>query len=131
MGACARVIEAFHDKVTDSINSGAFSGDKTSALVAWDNCAIKEREYRQIVETDARLNAPEPDGNAWWEILGVAPSSSDDVVRTAYTERLKQCHPDRMSGLAPQLVQVAEDMAKKLNQTFEDAKRRPAWWVVQ
>ncbi len=129
--AGALVIEAFHDEVIGIVNAGAFSGDEASALTAWDDCGVAEREYRKILEIEARLNAPQPDGNAWWEILSVAPSSRDDVVRTAYTERLKQCHPDRVSGLAPQLVQVAEDMAKKLNRAFDEAKRRPAWWIAQ
>jgi DnaJ-domain-containing protein 1 len=104
--------------------------DKTGTLGAWNNCGVKERDYRKAAETDARLNAPKPDGNAWWEILGIAPSSPDDVLRTAYTEALKQCHPDRVSGLAPQLIQLAEEMAKRLNRAFEEGKRRPAWWIA-
>ncbi len=128
--ACARVIEAFHDKVTEIINS-TFSGDKASALMAWHDCGAKERKYRETAETEARLNAPEPNGNAWWVILGVAPSCPDDTVRKAYTERLKQCHPDRVAGLAPELVQVADDMAKRLNRAFEEAKHRPTWWATQ
>jgi len=125
------VIEAFHDEITKIINSDAFHGDKASVLAAWHDCGAKERKYRETVETEARLNAPEPNGNAWWEILGVAPDSPDDTVPKAYTERLKQCHPDRVAGLAPELVQVADDMAKRLNHALEEGKHRPTWWATQ
>jgi hypothetical protein len=128
--ACARVIEAFHEYVADAIRSDAYSGDKVSTLAAWNDCGVQERNYRKTLETEARLNAPKRGSNAWWEVLGVAPSSPDDVVRAAYAARLKQCHPDRVAGLAPQLIQVAEDMAKTLNRAFEEAKRRPAWWIA-
>jgi hypothetical protein len=56
-------------------------------------------------------------------------ANSISTIRKAYTERLKQCHPDRVSGLAPALVQIAEDMAKRQNRAFEEAKHRPAWWT--
>ena len=114
--AGAHVIDAFHNKVADVINSGAFSGDKASALAAWDTCRVKEQEYQKIVQAEARLNAPKPDGTAWWEILGVAPSAADDVVRKAYADRLKQCQPDTV---------------KELNRAFEEAQHRPAWWHAQ
>ena len=127
--ACARVIEEFHNYVCNVLNSGAFSGDASAALVARDKCGIAENEYSRIAEVEARQTAPKIDGNAWWEVFGVAPNSSDEYIRAAYTEKLKQCHPDRVSGLAPQLVQLADDMAKKLNLAFEASKRRPAWWT--
>jgi hypothetical protein len=91
---CARVIESFHDRTREAILSG--SGDAKAALQAWDNAGDAEREYRRIAETEARLQAPIPDGSARWEVLGVAPDASPDVVRTAYLDQLKQC-PSRSS----------------------------------
>src|SRR5437899_2416078 len=73
--ACARVADAFHEEVCEKLTSGAFSGDAASALASWEKCQVADREYRSIVEAEARLSARKPDGSDWWEVLGVAPSS--------------------------------------------------------
>jgi DnaJ-domain-containing protein 1 len=59
----------------------------------------------------------------WWSILGVAPSASkDDIVRN-FRRRIKQCHPDRVAGLAPEFLQLAEEHTKVLNEAYENALR--------
>jgi DnaJ-class molecular chaperone len=32
---------------------------------------------------------------AWWQVLGVAPNASPDVVKQAYRRLVKALHPDR------------------------------------
>jgi len=119
--ACGSVIEAF--KVREVLIYGAFSGDSAAALAAWDECGHAEREYRRLTESEARLQAPRPDTSVWWEVLGVAPNAPAEAIRATYLDRLKQCHPDRVSGLAPELVQLAEAMAKQLTKAFDEANR--------
>jgi hypothetical protein len=59
----------------------------------------------------------------WWIVLGVAPSSSkDDIVRN-FRNRIKQYHPDRIVGFAPEFVQLAEEHTKALNEAYENAMR--------
>jgi DnaJ-domain-containing protein 1 len=59
----------------------------------------------------------------WWIVLGVAPSASkDDVVRN-YRHRIKQYHPDRVAGLAPEFLQLAEERTKVLNEAYANAMR--------
>ena len=59
----------------------------------------------------------------WWIVLGVAPSASkDDVVRN-YRHRIKQYHPDRVAGLAPEFLQLAEERTKALNEAYANAMR--------
>jgi hypothetical protein len=94
--ACGRVIEAFHEFA----EPGQLSGDIERTSAMWEEVGQSERDYREIAEAEARMRAPEPNGSTWWEVFAVGPSAPAEAVRAAYFERLKQCHPDRVSGLA-------------------------------
>ena len=59
----------------------------------------------------------------WWIVLGVAPSASKDEIVRKYRHKIKQCHPDRVVGLAPELLQLAEEQTKALNGAYENAMR--------
>jgi flagellar biosynthesis GTPase FlhF len=59
----------------------------------------------------------------WWIVLGVAPSASKDEIVRKYRHKIKQCHPDRLGRLAPELLQLAEEQAKALNAAYENAMR--------
>ena len=67
----------------------------------------------------------------WWTVLGVAPSASKDEIVRKYRHKIKQCHPDRLGGFAPELLQLAEEQAKALNRAYANAKRTrryaPEW----
>jgi DnaJ-domain-containing protein 1 len=60
----------------------------------------------------------------WWIVLGVAPSASKDEIVRNYRHRIKQYHPDRVIGLAPEFLQLAEERTKALNEAYENAMRR-------
>lgn len=59
----------------------------------------------------ARLEAAIP----WYEILDVSPIATEDEVRAAHRDKIKQYHPDRVSSLGEKLRLVAEQESKKLN----------------
>ena len=59
----------------------------------------------------------------WWIVLGVAPSATKDEIVRKYRHKIKQCHPDRLGGLAPELLQLAEEQAKALNGAYANAMR--------
>jgi hypothetical protein len=40
-----------------------------------------------------------------------------------YRHKIKQCYPDRLGGLAPELLQLAEEQAKALNGAYANAMR--------
>jgi len=57
----------------------------------------------------------------WWSVLEVTPSASkDDIVRN-YRRKIQQCHPDRVAGLAPEFLRLAEETTKRLNVAYEQA----------
>ena len=129
--ACGNILDAHHAKIREALVSGQFSGNTAKVLAEWDAIKVSEDSFRQLVEEDARARAPKPSGQSWWEILEVAPSASDTVVRDAYLAKSKQCHPDRVSGLAADIIGVAETMTKRLNEAYKEAERRPSHWKVK
>lgn len=57
------------------------------------------------------------------EVLGVAPGASSDEIRRAYREKAVQYHPDRVSGLAPELQEMAERRMKEINAAYRELCR--------
>jgi DnaJ like chaperone protein len=59
----------------------------------------------------------------WWTVLGVGPSASKDDIKRNYRRKIKECHPDRVVGLAPEFLEVAEEHTKALNEAYANAMR--------
>ena len=59
----------------------------------------------------------------WWSVLGVPPSASKDEIIRNFRLRIKQCHPDKVVGLAPEFLELAEEHTKALNEAYENAMR--------
>ena len=59
----------------------------------------------------------------WWEILEAAPGESKEEIARKYRRKVQQCHPDRVAGLAPEFLQLAEERTKALNVAYEHAMR--------
>lgn len=59
-------------------------------------------------------------------VLGVEQSATIEQVRAAYRMRIKQSHPDRLTGMSPAIRTFAEDETKRLNAAFQEALERLA-----
>jgi hypothetical protein len=57
----------------------------------------------------------------WSEIFGVAPSASLQELRKAYKTLIKQNHPDRIHGMSPALIELAEAETRRLNAAYQEA----------
>lgn len=57
-------------------------------------------------------------------LLGLSEPFSATELRSSYASKVKQYHPDRVSGLAPEIVEIAERETKRLNAAFELLSRR-------
>jgi DnaJ-domain-containing protein 1 len=57
------------------------------------------------------------------EVLGVAPDASADEIRKAYQDKVRQYHPDRVAGAAPELQKLAERRTKELNAAYQALTR--------
>jgi DnaJ-domain-containing protein 1 len=103
--------------------------------------ARQQKEEEQRREAEQRRRQAEEGGKAqgerqrkrkaaspqlptdWWTVLGVAPSARKEEIVRSYRRKIKQCHPDRLAGLAPALLQMAEEQAKLLNGAYASAMR--------
>src|SRR5204863_8317467 len=60
----------------------------------------------------------------WWSDLGVSPDAGMDEIRRSYLIKIRECHPDRVAWLAPELLELAETRAKTLNAAYSEAIRQ-------
>jgi flagellar biosynthesis GTPase FlhF len=86
------------------------------------------RQEQQAREAQRKRQRKRAEGGAqfraeWWVVLGVTPRASKDEIASNYRRRVKQYHPDRVVGLAPEFVELAEERTKALNEAYENAMR--------
>jgi len=92
---------------------------------------LREAEQRRRQEEDKtqrkrqreRTHADTQFQMDWWIVLGVAPSAGKGEIARNYRKRIKQYHPDRVQGLAPEFLQLAEERTKALNEAYANAMR--------
>ena len=51
--------------------------------------------------------------------LSSHPDATAGQVKQAYREKMKECHPDRVAGLAPQIQKLANEMAQRLTAALD------------
>jgi DnaJ-domain-containing protein 1 len=77
-----------------------------------------ERRCQQELERVAAQSLTE-----WWRVLEVAPSATKEEIVRNYRRKIQQCHPDRVAGLAPEFLELAEEHSKALNAAYAQAIR--------
>ena len=61
---------------------------------------------------------------AWaYSILGTNASASPEEIKKAYIVKVKEYHPDKVSGLGEELKTLAESKTKDINKAFEIIKK--------
>jgi hypothetical protein len=84
--------------------------------------AEEEREAERQRQRQ-REQATTQSQTEWWSVLEVAPGASKDEIIRNYRRKIQQCHPDRVAGLAPEFLQLAEEHTKALNAAYTQAMR--------
>lgn len=62
--------------------------------------------------------------------LGVQPGCTAEQLRAAYLNRVKQWHPDRLEGMAPELREIANREVSKINDAYTRLSQRSGQPVV-
>jgi len=78
---------------------------------------IPDPFYRQ-----ARAETGRGAGRAYG-ILGVGPDASVEEIKAAYRKLTMENHPDRVASLGPELVKVAEEKFKAIQEAYEQVRR--------
>jgi DnaJ domain len=60
-----------------------------------------------------------PDPNSPYVLLGITEPASLKEIKTAYRQRIKECHPDKFASLGSEWRALAEERAKQLNAAYE------------
>jgi preprotein translocase subunit Sec63 len=58
-----------------------------------------------------------------YKILGVRPGASQEEIKKAYYELVKQYHPDRVNSLGPELQALAREKTTQLNRAYEQLQK--------
>jgi DnaJ like chaperone protein len=53
-----------------------------------------------------------------YEILGVTRSDSSDAIRSAYRERMKEYHPDKVAHLGEELQKLALEKSQQIERAY-------------
>ena len=75
-------------------------------------------------EPPAPVRMPVMDRAQAMALLGLREPFSAAELRSAYAERVKKNHPDRVAGMSPEIVAVAEAQTQRLNAAFELLSKR-------
>ncbi len=70
-----------------------------------------------------RHDSARPRTRSEHDILGVAPGASEDEIVAAYRQKVRMYHPDKVSDLAPEYMEIAEREMKEINAAY--AKLKP------
>jgi flagellar biosynthesis GTPase FlhF len=84
---------------------------------AEEECEAHRQHQRERERTTAQWQTQ------WWRVLEVASSAGKDEIVLNYRRKIKQYHPDRLTGLAPELLELAEERTKALNLAYAQAIR--------
>ena len=84
--------------------------------------AEQEREAEKHYQGQAE-QAEQSEESDWWTVLEVSPDTGADEIRPAYRRKIRQYHPNRVSGVAPEFLELAERRTKALNAAYSQAMR--------
>jgi uncharacterized membrane protein len=77
------------------------------------------KDHQQQRERAAKFS----EEDKWWTVLEVSPDASANDIRRSYLWKIKQYHPDHVTGLAPEVRELAERRSKTLNAAYAEAMR--------
>jgi DnaJ domain len=90
---------------------------------AWRRENEQEREAEKHRQGQSEQAFEQSEEGDWWTVLEVSPDAGMAEIRDAYRHKVRQCHPDHMSAVAPEFLELAERRTKALNAAYSQAMR--------
>lgn len=80
--------------------------------------------WERVRGGSSRQPAPRAEANPY-EILGVAPNASDEVLRTTWKRLMRENHPDSLAarGVPAEFIARASDKVARINAAWDQIKR--------
>jgi DnaJ domain len=88
----------------------------------WEQWRQKRRIHGEERTQGNRRTANDPVSRPWWEVLEISERSTFEDVKAAYRTKIKECHPDKVIGLAREFQELADRKTKELNLAFKQAR---------
>ena len=88
----------------------------------WRLEAEQEREAEKHRQGQPEQAFEQFEEGDWWRVLEVSPDAGMDEIRGAYRPKIRQYHPDRVSALTPEFLELAERRTKALNAAYSQAR---------
>jgi hypothetical protein len=101
---------------------GALGGVAYMAIDRWGRASEEGAARWQRAREDTHT-ASRHGQRTWWDILGVSPHAGIDEINQRYRQLVMQYHPDRVAGLGPELIEVAERQTRLINAALADARQ--------
>jgi len=60
---------------------------------------------------------------SWFRILEVSQSATKEQIITAYKQRIRQYHPDKVSQMGAEIRELAEFKSKQINAAYDYAMK--------
>jgi hypothetical protein len=90
---------------------------------AWRREYKQEREAEKHRQGQFEQAFEQSEEGDWWTVLEASPDAGMAEIRDAYRHKIRQCHPDHVSALAPEFVELADRRTKALNAAYSQAMR--------
>ena len=85
--------------------------------------AEQERETERQRQWQREQASKQAEEGNWWAVLEVSRDASRDEIRRAYRRKIWRCHPDRVTWLVPESLELAERQSRTLNAAYAEANR--------
>ena len=85
--------------------------------------AEQEREAERQRQRQREQALKQAEEGNWWAVLEVSRDASRDEIRRAYRRKIWRCHPDRVTWLVPESLELAERQSRTLNAAYAEANR--------
>lgn len=78
--------------------------------------------YYQSEEEQGADNYDEDSVEKYYAVLGIRSTATDDEVKQAYRDMVRQFHPDMVSTQGENVLRMAERRTQKINEAYQNIK---------
>jgi len=111
------------------VTSNKYSDDSDDELKRIIDELEKEKTFKEKSSDSTKDYRNQKDENkvftldGAYSILGLKSSATNEEIKSAYKQKMKEYHPDRVANLGIELKQLAELKTQQINNAYEMIKK--------